>query len=236
MKKFRGFPARMEFTSVPNLLFSGLLPQLDDLAELKVTLFVIAALYRKKGAPRYIGRTELLADAAVVESLRDLGDSVEATLDAALRQAAARGTVIALAVGEGKDAETAYLLNDEAGRQAAAKVAAGVLVLQGKKVRLVPLSEVAPSDIIAAYEDKIGLCTPAVAARLKEARRTFPEDWLLDAIQEAALQKTHNIKDVIKILEIWSAEARKDGTYQRNPEKTDPDRYVKGEYGHVVKR
>lgn len=236
MTKFGGFPARMEFTSIPNLLFSGLLPQIDDLAELKVTLFAIAALYRKKGAPRYVGRDELLADAAVQASLRDLGDSVEATLDAALAGGAARGTFIALAFGEGRDAEKVYLLNDEAGRQAAAKVAAGTLSLGGRKLKPVLVSQNAPPDIFTAYEENIGLLTPMIADELKDAERNYPAEWIRDAIREAALHNKRNIRYIAKILETWSSEGRSDGTYQRDPEKTDPDRYVKGKYGHIVKR
>jgi DNA replication protein len=236
MTKFRGFPARIEFTSVPNLLFSGLLPQIDELAEVKVTLFVIAAIYRKKGAPRSVGRTELLADAAVMESLRDLGESVEDTLDATLEQAAARGTFIALAVGEGKDAETVYLLNDEAGRQTAAKVAAGELSLGGKKARPVAVAETAPPDIFTAYEENIGLLTPMIADELKDAERNYPAEWIREAIREAVLHNKRSIKYIAKILETWSVEGRSDGTYQRDTEKTDPDRYVKGKYGHIVKR
>lgn len=32
MKQFNGFPARMQFTPIPNLFFSMLLPQIDDVA------------------------------------------------------------------------------------------------------------------------------------------------------------------------------------------------------------
>ncbi len=236
MKPFQGFPSRMEFTSVPNLLFSSLLPEIDDLAELKVTLLVIAALYRKKGAPRYVGRNELLADAAVVENLRESGDDFEKTLDAVLAAAVARGTFIGLAAGEGEETETFYLLNDEPGRRAAAKVSGGQLVLGGKKVKPVPVPAGTPPDIFTAYEENIGLLTPMIADELKDAERTYPADWIRDAIREAALHNKRNIRYITKILETWSAEGRNDGTYQRNPEKADPDRYVKGKYGHIVKR
>ena len=236
MKPFQGFPSRMEFTSVPNLLFSAVLPQIDDLAELRVTLLLIAALYRKKGAPRYAGKNELLADAAVVENLRDLGDDVEATLAAALEKAVSRGTFIALAAGEGGEAETFYLLNDESGRQAAGRVASGSLTLGGKKARPLPVPAGAPPDIFTAYEENIGLLTPMVADELKDAERNYPAEWVRDAIREAALHNKRNIRYITKILETWTAEGRSDGTYQRNPEKTDPDRYVKGKYGHIVQR
>jgi len=59
MKKFEGFPTRMEYTSLPNVFFSGVLPYIDDMAELKTTLHVLAKLYRKKGYPRYIYSQEL---------------------------------------------------------------------------------------------------------------------------------------------------------------------------------
>jgi len=35
MKQFNGFPTKMQFTSIPNVFFSSLLPQIDDIAELK---------------------------------------------------------------------------------------------------------------------------------------------------------------------------------------------------------
>jgi hypothetical protein len=38
MEKFAGFPAgELRFTSVPDLFFARLLPEIDSLAELKVT-------------------------------------------------------------------------------------------------------------------------------------------------------------------------------------------------------
>ena len=41
---------------------------------------------------------------------------------------------------------------------------------------------------------------------------------------------------ISRILERWSVEGKGSGTHQRNPEKTDPDKYVRGKYGHVVQR
>ena len=70
MSQFQGFPARMEFTSIPNVFFSGLLPEITDMAELKTTLHVMAQLYRKKGYPRYVSYTELRGDAVLMGGLR----------------------------------------------------------------------------------------------------------------------------------------------------------------------
>ena len=70
MKQFNGFPAKMEFTAVPNLFFSTLLPQIDDMAELKTTLHVLGTLYRKRGYPRFITYQELLGNTSLMSSLR----------------------------------------------------------------------------------------------------------------------------------------------------------------------
>lgn len=51
MKQFSGFPAKMQFTPVPNSFFSTLLPQISDIAELKTTLHIFRALYHKRGYP-----------------------------------------------------------------------------------------------------------------------------------------------------------------------------------------
>jgi len=41
MKQFTGFPAKMQFTPLPNFFFSTLLPQISDIAELKTTLHLL---------------------------------------------------------------------------------------------------------------------------------------------------------------------------------------------------
>ncbi len=73
MKKFSGFPARMEFTPLPNIFFSSLLPQITDIGELKTTLHMLAMLYRKRGYPRFVTLNELAAgmtyDQGIAETL-----------------------------------------------------------------------------------------------------------------------------------------------------------------------
>jgi|GEM_PF-4053161 len=70
MKKFAGFPDRMQFTPLPNLFFSSLLAQIDDLAELKVTLHLFRALYEQRGFPRLVRLSQLAADRALLSMLQ----------------------------------------------------------------------------------------------------------------------------------------------------------------------
>ena len=237
MSGFQGFPARAEYTSVPNAFFSSLLPQIDDIAELKTTLHVIAALYRKKGYPRLVSFNELLGNAGLMGSLDRAGEQPEETLHRALTLAVQRGTLLSLPVVKNGSAGDVYLLNDEPGRQAAARMAGGELVpggLKAEKKPDVPAEEL--PDIFALYEQNIGLLTPLVADELKEAERLYPPEWLRDAIREAALHNKRSIKYISKILENWSAEGRSDGAYQRDTKKAGPDKYFKGKYGHMVRR
>jgi DnaD/phage-associated family protein len=229
MKNFSGFPSgRLEFTPVPNILFSALLPDIDDLDELKVALHIIAALYRKKGYPRYLKFADLLSNPALMQSIGS-----EDSLREALKKAVARGTLLNLSFDE----DEIYLLNDGPGRQALARIDSGELDLPGlKTIRPLPAPAEPLPDIFTLYEQNIGMLTPLIADELRDAEKNYPADWIRDAIKEAALQNKRNIKYITKILENWSVEGRGDGAYQRDSKKTDPDRFIKGKYGHVVRR
>lgn len=238
MIQFQGFPSsgKVEYTAIPKIFFSGLLPQITDIAELKVTLYLIAALSVKKGFPRFIGFNELLGNAALVSGLKSLGGEPEQVLRNALKMAAERGTVIGIPVTAGGKAENIYLLNTESDRQAAEKIKSGEIKLEGLKVvPALPVVEEMP-DIYTLYEQNVGMLTPLIADELKDAEKLYPAAWIRDAIKEAALHNKRSIRYIVKILENWSVEGRNDGTYQRDSKKTDPDKYIKGKYGHNVRR
>ena len=237
MKEFQGFPARMEFTSIPNVFFSSLLPRITDMAELKTTLHVMAALYRKKGHPRYVSYGELLGNAGLMDSLKGVKGSTEEILRNALKMAAERGTLIHLELDRGGNSEDVYFLNTGPDRQTVAKIESGELKLKGLKFKeqVYVEAEELP-DIFTLYEQNIGMLTPMIADELRDAEKQYPQDWIRDAIKEAVLHNKRSIKYIAKILQNWSVEGRSDGTYQRDSKKTDPDRFIKGKYGHMVQR
>jgi DNA replication protein len=235
MKQFAGFPSsgRMEFTPIPNVFFSSLLADITDIAELKTTLHVMAALYRKKGYPRYVSFGELLENASLMQGLQGSKESLRDSL----KKAVATGTLLSLAVEKDGASEDIFFLNDGAGRQAVAKIDTGELKLPGAKAaaRVTVQAEELP-DIFTLYEQNIGMLTPMIADELRDAEKLYPPDWIRDAVKEAVLHNKRNIKYINKILENWSVEGRRDGTYQRDSQKTDPDRFIKGKYGHMVRR
>jgi DNA replication protein len=239
MMQFQGFPSGsgVGYTSVPNVFFSHVLPHITDMAELKVTLHIIAAMYVKKGAPRYVSTGELLGNVSLMAGLQTLGGSPEQSLRQGLKLAAERGTIISLPVEiEGKQ-EAIFLLNSEPDRAAAEKIKSGELKLAGlKPVEAVETAPLPQTDIYTMYEQNIGMLTPLIADELKDAEQQYSADWIRDAIKEAALHNKRSIKYIAKILENWSAEGRSDGTYPRDTKKADPDKYIKGKYGHIVRR
>ncbi len=239
MKEFTGFPANMQFTPIPNLFFSSLLPQISDIAELKTTLHIFWSLYGKRGYPRFTTYRELLSNKSLMSSLREGEKSPDEVLSDALEMAVNRGTILHLVLDRDGAPEDVYFLNTESDRQVVAKIRNGELALAGLKAggQAYPNVETEPpSDIFTLYEENIGMLTPMIAEELKEAEKLYPEDWIRDAIKEAAKQGKHKWSYISAILERWSTEGRGNGTYRRDFKKTDPDKYVKGKYGHMVQR
>jgi DNA replication protein len=232
MEQFRGFPAKSQFTAVPNAFFSVLLPQISDIAELKTTLHIFQTLYQKRGYPRFTSYQELLGNKGLMSSLKD-----EEALRKALEMAAKRGTILHLALDRDGKLEDIYFLNTESDRQAMAKVESGELKLSGLKPKEPALiDKEAPPDIFTLYEQNIGMLTPMIAEELRDALKLYTENWIRDAIKEAVNHNKRKWSYISAILERWTAEGRDDGTYRGDTKKTGPDKYIKGKYGHIVQR
>ena len=236
MSQFSGFPARMEFTPIPNYFLNVLLPRISDIRELKTTLHVLAVLYRKRGHPRFVTCQELMNNDGLMKSLKGGDEEPQETLRRALQMASQRGTFIHIALDRDGSTEDIYLLNTEADRKTAARIESGELKISGLKAAEKTYVETEePPDIFTLYEQNIGMLTPLIADELKEAEKLYPESWLRDAVKEAVALNKRNIRYIMRILERWSTEGKTDGAYQR-VSKTDPDKYIKGKYGHMVRR
>ncbi|MFC1987793.1 DnaD domain-containing protein [Chloroflexota bacterium] len=239
MKEFTGFPTKMQFTPIPNLFFSSLLSQISDIAEVKTTLHIFWSLYQKRGYPRFITYQELLGDTSLMSSLKGGEKPPDEVLGDALKMAVKRRTILHLVLVIDGTSEDVYFINTESDRRVVAKIQNGELTLAGLKAggQAYPDVETEPQpDIFTIYEQNIGMLTPMIAEELREAEKLYPEAWIGDAIKEAVSLNKRSWRYIARILERWSAEGRSDGTYRRDFKKTDPDKYIKGKYGHMVKR
>jgi DnaD/phage-associated family protein len=144
-----------------------------------------------------------------------------------------------LTLDKGGLSEDVYFLNTESDRQVVAKVENGELILSGlKAVERQPDIETAEQpDIFTLYEQNIGMLTPLIAEELREAEKLYHTTWIKDAIKETVKQGKHKWSYIQAILERWSSEGKGDGTYKRHStKKASPDKYIKGKYGHMVRR
>jgi hypothetical protein len=87
MSEFNGFPARMEYIPVPGIFLSNLLPEITDIAELKLTLHLFRLLYFKKGSPQFVTFNELAGDAGLMASMNATGNNSEEILRQTLESA-----------------------------------------------------------------------------------------------------------------------------------------------------
>lgn len=237
MKPFDGFPARMEFTPVPNLFFSRLLAEISDTAELKTLLYIFRSIYGKRGYPRFTAYSELAGNAGLMNSLGG-GEKSSEALRGALAMAEKRGTILHLVLDRDGDTEDIYFLNTPSEQQIMDRIKRGEMNLPGLNIKEQPCPETITElpDIFSQYEDNIGLLTPMIADELREAEKLYPEAWLRDAIKRAVEENKRKWSYIQAILERWTREGKDDGTHQRNSRKTDPGKYVKGKYGHMVQR
>ena len=235
MTEFKGFPDRMTFTAIPNLVFSSLLPQITDITELKVLLHIFEIIYPKKGSLKFTSYNEMLGQAGLVNDLKGQAGEL---LSKALAALEAKGILLTLRVERTEETDQIYLFNNEANRLSVERILSGEMVLPGLKAeRPLPAAAEPPADIFTLYEQNIGMLTPMIADELREAGKQYPEDWIRDAIKEAVSLNKRNWRYIARILEHWSTEGRDDGTHRGNLKKnTDPDKFIKGRYGHMVQR
>jgi len=237
MKQFSGFPARMEFTPIPNVFFSHLLPQIRDIAELKTTLHIFWSLYHKRGYPRFTTYRELLSNTSLMSSLREGAKSPDEVLRNALEMAIKRGIVLHIVLDRDGVPEDVYFLNTEPNSQIIAKIQNGEFHIPGLKAEgQAYIGTEEQPDIFTLYEQNIGMLTPMIAEELLEAEKLYPVTWIKEAIKEAVSLNKRSWRYIARILERWSSEGRSNGTYRRDFKKTDPDKYIKGKYGRMVRR
>ncbi len=234
MKRFEGFPTRTDYAPVPRAFLSRVLPGMTDAAEIKASLHLFAAIAGKRGRPRFVTFDELLADSALIDGVRGRDEPPEATLQRALDQAIERGTFLEIVLEGETDRHRLYLLNTAADREAVDAIRSGEIELPGSGGRrtLPPETPAPPPNVFALYEQNVGMLTPMIAEELRDAEKQYPEQWIGDAIREAASLNKRNWRYIARILENWAAAGK------GNPSggKGDPDKYIKGKYGHMVKR
>lgn len=233
MKGFAGFPSgKLRATRIPSLFFSELLPAIDSLAELKVTLYCFWLAGRRPHFPPCVRRSELLADDGLLAGLAEPERAAEEALQDGLERAVARGTLIHVATEMGGRTEDWYFLNTEGGRAAVEKLQRGDWSDLAEAAPTTVRLEVERPNIFVLYEQNIGLLQPMIAEELREAEQRYPPDWIEEAFREAVRMNKRNWRYVQAILERWAAEGR-DGR-RDDDSAAKRRRYVSGPYADLI--
>ena len=237
---FAGFSTRRESAvAVPEELFTCVLAEVQDIAELKVllTVFRLVAAQREvpPGRPRAVSWEQLAQDEALRQGLSILGQDITPNerLDLALQRAVARGTLLHLLVQRGGHAESWYVINTAANRRLLEELEKE----PGALLAGTPLAEASavrrePPGILALYEQNIGLITPLLAEELEEAGQKYPPDWIEEAFREAVALNRRNWRYIRAILERWEREGRGERP-SRGTETLDVEDYTRGKYARL---
>lgn len=218
---FIGFPdAKLRPVAIPDLFFTDLLPQIDDLAELKLTLHCFWLLNEQSGEYRYLRGDDLRNDATLLASLTLDSDlrTPAAALEDALARAVARNTLLRLEIDLGAQQGDAppireewFFVNTQKGRQAIALIRQGRLREVQSAIPDEARIRVQRPNIFVIYEQNIGLLTPIIADQLRDLEKTYAPEWIQEAFEIAIGRNKRNLRYIQNILKRWETEGRDAG-------------------------
>ena len=236
MHGFPGFPdGKQRLTPIPNLFFSDLLPIIENLAELKVTLYAFWALGQREGEVRYLRLPDFMNDPVLLKAMG--GNNIQAGVDMlmdGIERAVARGTFLQVTVDGADGQMELYFLNTERGRAAVEGITRGEWRPSPDDEQPITLLVERP-NIFVLYEQNIGALTPMIAEELREAEQSYPAGWIEDAIKLAVTNNVRRWRYVHRILERWREEGRQDALGPRDSQR-NLKRQIPSEYDDIVQR
>jgi len=228
---FAGFPAgKQPTTPVPSAFFTELLPAIDHLGELKVTLYALWALGRQRGAHRCLRMEDLRRDQRLLEALAPRAEDALEALQESLDRAVARGALLRVEPG-GEGNPACFFLNSPRGRAAAEGLRKGAWS-PDEDAPAAGWDTVRP-NIFVLYEQNIGPLTPMIAETLREAETTYPAAWIEEAVRIAVENNVRRWRYVQAILEDWRTKGRDEREDLRQPEAARR-RYVEGDFADFI--
>ena len=217
MTDFPGFTSSETFTQVPDSLIH-LLKEIDDIEELKVTLYALWRIEHIEGHFRALCQTDFDDQALGLN-----GEEIRLGLEKAIE----RGTLLKAE----HEADVFYFLNSPRGRLAAEAFAKGDW-RESAKIMSTPMKK---SNIFKLYEENIGVLTPLLSDMLREAEKNYPAAWFEEAFEIAVSRNIRNWKYVEAILVRWKEKGKDERKDQQNPVK-DADRYTDSEFSEFLNR
>ena len=250
---FIGFPdLKMKPVVIPDYFFTELLPQIDDLAELKLTLHCFWLLNEQSGEFRYLRGADLRDDETLLKSLatEDALRSPAKTLADALQRAVARNTLLRLeietpqaqmadgsVVGGAPKVEDWYFMNTVKGRQTMALIRQGKLHELQSAIPDEARLRVERPNIFVLYEQNIGLMAPLIAEQLRDLEKSYAPCWIEEAFEIAVSRNKRALRYIQTILKRWETEGKQDKEHENSGPNTEAERrrkYIPDEYADII--
>ena len=236
-------PANARRIPIPAAALSQWLADIDDIAELKVTLRALALLAeepRRRSVPPSIALEDLLDDPVLAEAQLN---GFENYALKGLAAAVSRGTLAAI-----RDAGAMrVLLNDEDCQRylqtggVTELTAADLTGMAGmdalEPTPQTPTTAEPRANIFALYEQHIDILNHSVAEQLRAAEEEYPLSWIEDAFAEAVDRNARSWGYISSILRRWRREGRHEhgkfgGDSEADSRKTVLDEY-RERYGRL---
>jgi len=231
MGDFEGFSAEQPgMIRIPEEFFTAVLPEVDDLAELKMTLYLIWQISMQDGPLRYLRLSAMESDKTLLTSLAADPGEAHLQLLHGLGLATDRRTLLC-GSPTGDDTTKLYFLNTLRSRTAVGALERGEWFPEETEGLPVELPE--KCNIYQLYEANIGPLTPMIAETLRDAEDTYPNGWIEEALQIAVMKNIRNWRYIAAILERWQNEGKNERK-DRQDNQEDRRRYIEGEYSDFI--
>ncbi|MCJ7694756.1 MAG: DnaD domain protein [Anaerolineaceae bacterium] len=210
--QFTGFNAdKSILINIPQEFINELLPTIDDLDELRLSVILLSCLSPHEGSDRCISYQVICENDLF---LNQFGDDLK-RLDIALERCKNRKTIIAFSSTVHEETGDIFFINTPHNKSLVEGLNSGIIQLTD----VVMVSGITEKpNIFKLYEENIGLITPMLAEVLKEDEKSFPAAWIADAIKIAVQHNARNWKYIHAILVSWQKEGR-DGKNGQNLKK-----------------
>ena len=229
MPGFSGFGNRGRLIKIPARFFSELLPQIDHLGEMQVTLYIFWRLQTQEDR-FYIWEREIFSDEVFVKGIdTHIGDA-ERLLKDGLERAVARGTLLKVNTGPNERGENLYLVNTARGRKAAEGIEDGSWRPDDMPDMLIDLHLERPT-VYTLYEQNIGPLTPIIAEQLRDLEETYSRGWVEEAIRKAV---NYNARNIVYITKVLQTRQKQGGKPKPSAYKDENERFLSGKYGDEI--
>jgi DnaD/phage-associated family protein len=230
---FKGFSGgKAHFTRVPEAFFSDLLPKIDYLGELKVTLYALWRLEHMDAPVRYLVEANFIEDERFMQGMGSTPEEAEAALKESLARGLDRATFLKVTLPRDQEEQDYYFLNTPKGRAAVRAIQAGEWHPRDE-IDPAAVMRPAPPNVFQLYEEHIGPLSPMIAESLRDAEAIYPAAWLEEAIRIAVENNARSWRYVETILRRWEEEGRYEREDRRDSEE-DRRKYVEGKYADSI--